>query len=226
MTARNATGELFAPEYPPAYPEGFSHHSRILDLPAQAALVRAVADALPATPFFQPRMPRTGTPTSVVMLNFGPLGWVSSRREGYRYQPLHPDTREPWRPIPRIMLDLWERLTDWPAPPECCLVNWYRPSRAARMGPHVDRDEAAADAPILGVSLGDTATFRLGNLARGGRTIPVELRSGDAVVMAGPSRRRHHAVSRVAYGTSALLPEGHFPGGGRLNLTLRRVTPL
>ena len=211
--------------FPPDHPPGFSHCASRLDIAEQRALVEAVAEALPTTPFFQPRMPRTGTPTSVVMTNFGSLGWVSDREGGYRYQPRHPETDAPWRPIPEVMLGLWQEFTDWPDLPECCLVNWYQPERAARMGAHVDRDELAVSAPILGVSLGDSATFRLGGLERGGKTLGVPLRSGDVVVMAGESRRRYHAVSRVDYGSSALLPEAVFPGGGRLNLTLRRVMP-
>ena len=207
------------------FPPGFSHYASRLGLAEQRELVEAVVEALPTTPFFQPRMPRTGTPTSVVMTNFGSLGWVSDRVGGYRYQERHPETGEAWRPIPELMLGLWRELTDWPDPPECCLVNWYRPERMAKMGAHVDRDEMAVDAPILGVSLGDDATFRLGGLERGGKTLGVPLRSGDVVVMAGESRRRYHAVSRVDYGSSALLPESVFPGGGRLNLTLRRVMP-
>ena len=211
-----------------SHPPGFAHLPLHFDTAAQRALVDAVVAALPDAPFFQPRMPRTGVPTSVVMTNLGPLGWVSDREGGYRYQPRHPDTGAPWPAMPDALLDLWREATDWPDPPECCLVNWYRPVSVtggpARMGAHVDNDEAAVGAPIVGVSLGDDATFRLGGLARGGRTLGVALSSGDVVVMAGEARRRYHAVSRVDYGSSALLPEAHFPGGGRINLTMRRVT--
>jgi alkylated DNA repair protein (DNA oxidative demethylase) len=38
-------------------------------------------------------------------------------------------------------------------------------------------------------------------------------------VLGGPSRRSHHGVDRILPGTSTLLPKG-----GRINLTLRRVT--
>ena len=205
------------------WPDGFSHLPLHFDAPAQAALVAEVARAVEAAPFFQPRMPGSGTPTSVVMSNFGPLGWVASR-SGYRYQETHPDTGAPWPAMPRGLLELWRDVTDWPDPPQCCLINWYREDRDARMGYHVDADEEAADAPIVSVSLGDAATYRLGNLTRGGRTLGVMLLSGDVVVLAGESRRRFHAVTKVDWGSSALLPGAAFPGGGRLNLTLRRVT--
>jgi alkylated DNA repair protein (DNA oxidative demethylase) len=45
------------------------------------------------------------------------------------------------------------------------------------------------------------------------------LRSGDVVVLGGDSRLRFHGVDRILPGTSDLVP-----GGGRINLTLRRVT--
>ena len=182
-----------------------------------------VCAALDAAPFYQPRMPRMGTPTSVVMSNLGELGWVSSRDEGYRYQPTHPETGKPWPAMPEALLKLWRDVTDWPDLPECCLVNWYAPHRNARMGYHVDADEEAVNAPIVSVSLGDPATYRVGGPERGGPTQGVKLLSGDVVVMAGQARRCHHAVTKVFWHDSALLPQSHFPGGGRLNLTLRRV---
>jgi len=109
-------------------------------------------------------------------------------------------------------------VTDYPAPPECCLANLYR--GAARMGLHQDRDEAALNAPVLSLSLGDDALFRIGGTARKGPTQSIKLRSGDLLMFGGPARLAFHGVDRVTEGTSSLIP-----GGGRLNLTLRRVTP-
>ena len=87
------------------------------------------------------------------------------------------------------------------------------------MGLHQDRDEQDFDAPVLSVSLGDTALFRVGGATRKGPTRSFELKSGDVVVLGGESRLRYHGIDRVLPGTSDLLPEG-----GRFNLTLRRVT--
>ena len=101
--------------------------------------------------------------------------------------------------------------------PEACLVNYYGPT--ARLGLHRDADEDAREAPILSLSLGDTALFRVGGPERKSPTRPVRLGSGDAVVLEGPSRHWFHGVDRILPGTSRLLPEG-----GRFNLTLRRVT--
>lgn len=200
------------------FPPGFSHHPFYFDAAQQAALIEQIRDGVATAPFFQPRMPGTGQPTSVVMSNFGPLGWVAGK-DGYRYQPTHPITQKPWPALPQTLLDLWDDLTDYPHPPECCLINWYRQDRDARMGYHIDNDEAAVGAPIVSVSLGDPATYRLGNHERGGKTLGLKLMSGDIVVLAGESRRRFHAVTKIFWGESALVPNG-----GRINLTLRRVT--
>ena len=102
--------------------------------------------------WFQPTMPRSGRPMSVRMCNLGPLGWLTDR-QGYRYQATHPDTGLPWPPLPPALLELWDELTGWPAPPQACLVNLYRGD--AKMGLHQDRDEQALTAPVLSVSLGD-----------------------------------------------------------------------
>ena len=83
--------------------------------------------------------------------------------------------------------------------PECCLVNWY--DADARMGMHQDRDEADFDQPVVSISLGDDARFRIGNVDRGGKTESVVLRSGDVVVMGGAARLRHHGVDRIMPGT-------------------------
>jgi len=198
---------------------GLTLLSGFFDPSAQARLVAVLREAA-AAPFFTPTMPRTGKPFSVRMTNLGPLGWVSDRG-GYRYQPAHPVTGEPWPPIPEMVLDVWRRVAGYSHDPEACLVNYYAPG--ARMGLHQDRDEEEFDAPVVSISLGDACRFRVGGTARGGPTRSLKLSSGDVVVLAGASRLAFHGVDRVYPGTSTLLA-GWFPDGGRLNLTLRRVT--
>lgn len=194
---------------------GLRHISGYLDRAEQEALAAELRRCLRAAPLFTPRMPRTGKLFSVRMTNLGPLGWVSDV-DGYRYQPHHPDTGRPWPPIPERLLAAWTELSQYPHPPEACLVNWYEPS--ARMGLHQDRDEAEFDAAVVSLSLGDTAVFRVGGLDRKDRTRSLKLQSGDAFVFGGPARLVFHGIDRLVPGTSTLLPEG-----GRINLTLRRV---
>jgi alkylated DNA repair protein (DNA oxidative demethylase) len=188
-----------------------------LDRTAQAALLAAVRIALDRAPLYTPRMPKTGRPLSVRMTNCGPLGWVTDQARGYRYQPTHPETGAPWPPIPELLMDAWKALARYPHPPEACLINWYGPE--AKMGLHQDRDEDDLAAPVVSLSLGDTGLFRIGGTRRSDPTRTVRLASGDAVVLGGEARLAFHGVDRILPGTSTLLPEG-----GRINLTMRRVT--
>jgi alkylated DNA repair protein (DNA oxidative demethylase) len=196
--------------------DGFRFHPGHLDPDGQRALLAAVLDVVRQAPFFRPLMPRTGRPFTVRMTNCGPLGWVSDRT-GYRYQPTHPLTGAPWPPIPDPVLGIWRRVSGYPHLPQACLVNLYR--EGAKLGLHRDADEADLGAPVVSVSLGDTAVFRLGGLERAGATRTLKLRSGDVLVLGGASRLAYHGIDRIHPGTSQLID-----GGGRINLTLRRVT--
>jgi alkylated DNA repair protein (DNA oxidative demethylase) len=188
-----------------------------LDHSAQEALLEAVMTRVAAAPFYRPTMPGSGAPLSVEMTNFGPLGWVTDQAHGYRYEARHPVSGAPWPEIPASLLALWADTTAYPTPPEACLVNLYR--ETARMGLHRDADEQAVDAPVLSVSLGDTAHFRFGGLSRRGATTSLKLNSGDVLMFGGPARMMYHGVDRILAGSSNLIP-----GGGRINLTLRRVS--
>jgi len=192
---------------------GFRLWPGALDAAAQQALLDQVLAAAEDAPFYRPVTPG-GRPFSVEMTGMGPLAWVSDRA-GYRYQPTHPVTDAPWPRMPQALLDLWDALTGWPVPPDACLVNLYRLD--AKMGLHQDRDEADLSAPVLSVSLGDTAMFRIGP-AEGGRTRSLKLASGDVCALTGPARLARHGIDRLLAGSSQLIP-----AGGRINLTLRRA---
>jgi DNA oxidative demethylase len=200
----------------PVAPSGLQFHPGYLDRARQQALLAELRRIFAAAPLFTPRMPRSGRPFSVRMSNCGPLGWVSDE-SGYRYQPTHPVTGRPWPPMPDMLLAMWNDLAGYPAPPQACLINYYGP--AAKMGLHQDRDEEDFAAPVVSLSLGDCCLFRVGGLKRSDPTRSVRLSSGDAVVLGGETRLAFHGVDRIEPGTSALLPEG-----GRLNLTMRRVS--
>src|SRR5690606_21645591 len=124
---------------------GLIYHPDYLDRAAQEKLLAAVREVARAAPLYTPRMPRTGKPFSVRMTNCGLLGWVSDER-GYRYQPTHPETGEPWPAVPDQVLRAWADLSAHPHPPDACLINFYGP--AARMGLHQDKDEETFDAPV------------------------------------------------------------------------------
>jgi alkylated DNA repair protein (DNA oxidative demethylase) len=214
LASRKHRSELTPADFPP----GFRLVSGALSGTEQRSLLGEIQNVMLSAPLFQPRMPRTGKPFSVQMTNCGSLGWVSDKEHGYRYQPLHLTTGKPWPPIPGKLLELWQTYTAAAGLPEACLINVY-PARA-RMGSHRDADENEPRAPVLSVSLGDDAVFHVGGLQRSDPKVRVVLHSGDVCVLGGLSRFAYHGIDRILPGTSGLIP-----GGGRINLTLRRVTP-
>jgi len=195
---------------------GLCYYPGYLDRDGQAALLAALDEVFAAAPPFTPRMPKSGRPFTVRMSNCGPLGWISDEN-GYRYEPTHPATGRPWPPMPGMLIAIWHDLADYPHAPEACLINFYGP--AAKMGLHQDRDEQDSAAPVVSLSLGDSCLFRVGGLKRNDPTRSVRLNSGDAFVLGGNARLVFHGVDRIYPGTSTLLA-----GGGRINLTMRRVT--
>jgi alkylated DNA repair protein (DNA oxidative demethylase) len=200
------------------FPKGIRHIPGYLDRERQEALVEAIRQVVAEAPLYTPVMPRSGQPMSVRMTNCGSLGWVTDQERGYRYQPTHPVTGRPWPPVPSILIDIWNETSGTDIQPEACLVNYYGPD--AKMGLHQDKDEKELSAPVLSISLGDACLFRVGGIRREERTISFRLESGDIVIIGGENRLAFHGVDRIYPGTSALLKRE-----GRINLTLRRVTP-
>ena len=204
------------PVIPSCETHGLTYYRSYVDRADQQAISDDILSAITEAPFFTPVMPRTGRPFTVRMTNLGALGWVSDRG-GYRYQRTHPETQKPWQPIPERVLAIWRAVAGYPHDPEACLVNYYR--EGARMGLHRDEDEEDFSAPVVSISLGDTAIFRIGGKERSGPTDTLKLCSGDVLVLGGESRFFFHGIDRILAGTSTLLKDG-----GRINLTLRRVT--
>lgn len=198
-------------------PQGIRHIPDFLDRQQQEALVESIRAVVAEAPLFVPAMPRTGKPMSVRMTNCGPLGWVTDKERGYRYQPNHPVTGKPWPAMPDVLLEIWRTVSGTSKEPEACLVNFYDDD--ARMGLHQDRDEKDLETPVVSISLGDACLFRVGGTERSGGTLSFKLSSGDVVVLGGEGRLAFHGVDKIYPNTSTLLKNG-----GRINLTLRRVT--
>ncbi|MEO0389947.1 MAG: alpha-ketoglutarate-dependent dioxygenase AlkB [Pseudomonadota bacterium] len=193
---------------------GFEIYRGLLDGPAQVSLLDDVRAIVRAAPFVQPDVPRGGK-MSVRMTSAGDVGWTADR-SGYRYADTHP-SGVAWPPIPPRVLAIWATATGLKRSPDSCLVNYY--GADARMGMHQDKDEASYQWPVLSISLGDDALFRIGSPTRGGKTESLWLASGDVVVMGGEARLTYHGVDRLRFGSSRLLPKG-----GRINLTCRVAT--
>lgn len=185
-----------------------------LDRAAQEVMVEEIRNVAKTAPFRQPLTP-WGKPMSVRMTAAGRFGWHTDRK-GYRYIDAHPDGMD-WPPVPTSVLKVWSDLVSDTRAPDCCLVNYY--AEKAKMGLHQDKDEADFDWPVLSISLGDTAVFRVGGLARTDPTERVMLESGDVAILEGDARLAFHGIDRIRAGSSTLLKDG-----GRINLTCRVVT--
>jgi DNA oxidative demethylase len=192
---------------------GFEILKGRIDPSRQREMLAAVETVMEAAPPFSPMTP-WGKPMRVRMTSAGRYGWFSDRR-GYRYIDQHPSGL-PWPPIPEPVLAEWRALVSAERQPDCCLVNHY--PEGARMGLHRDADEADFSWPVLSISLGDPALFRMGGRERTDPTTSVLLESGDVVLIGGEARLAYHGIDRIRFGRSSLLP-----GGGRINLTLRVV---
>lgn len=179
-------------------------------------LCRILADG--AVPMYTPTV-RGGRKMSVGMLCLG-KHWNGLT---YQYEDRRSDFDGLAVPeIPPRLADIARTAAadaDFAIQPDLCIMNYY--GAGAKMGVHQDKDERpetlAAGIPIVSVSLGDEARFVVGGLSRRDATFPVMLKSGDVLVMGGPSRLRYHGVTRILPGTA---PQG--TGPGRFNLTFRQ----
>lgn len=192
---------------------GFLIYKGFLDRSVQEDLVSEARVIAGTAPFFAPVTAR-GQKMSVRMTSAGQLGWISDR-SGYRYEANHPNGVA-WPAIPEVVFDVWRAVADTSRLPDSCLINFY--GEGARMGLHQDKDEGDFRWPVVSISLGDDALFRMGNPTRGGKTESIWLSSGDVVVMGGEARLSYHGIDRIRFKSASLLPNG-----GRINLTLRAV---
>lgn len=182
-----------------------------LDRVAQEALREDLLALVQNAPF-QRYETAGGRKMSVRMTAAGALGWMTDR-SGYRYEATQTDGRA-WPEIPDAVLAVWREVSGVERDPDSCLVNFY--GEGARMGLHQDRDETDHRWPVVSISLGDDALFRVGTNERGGPTKSVWLKSGDVAVLADAARLVFHGIDRIKFGSSDLLRHS-----GRINLTLR-----
>ncbi len=211
---KKASGMVKMQEVSPLNLRGMQVFKGLLTPEEQGRLVDDLRAVVREVPLFHPVTP-SGKPMSVRMTSAGQFGWITDAK-GYRYSKAHP-SGQGWPAIPEMALKVWSKVSGATRAPETCLINFY--DAGAKMGLHQDRDEQDFTQPVVSISLGDEALFRVGNETRGGKTESLWLASGDVVVMGGASRLLYHGIDRVKPQSSALLPKG-----GRINLTLRVVT--
>lgn len=132
---------------------------------------------------------------------------------------------------------------------QAAISNYY--SAGDTLAPHTDHSERDLAAPLVSVSFGCSAIFLIGGCDREAPATPVWIRSGDVVVLSGPSRLAYHSVPRVVAGTAPPALQGDglarmqaemgagedawtgqehellaaFLQAGRVNLNVRQVLP-
>lgn len=178
------------------------------------SILKRIDDIQDKTPFFKPVMPNSNKEFSVKITNFGKYGWVSDKKNGYHYRQDHPISKQRWTPIPEEILDIWHALSKKDLEPDCCLVNHY--NLKAKMGLHIDNDEKDFSYPVLSISIGASALFRIGGLKRSDKTKSLKLHHGDVLIMSGKSRLIYHGIDKI-------YPNSQFDY--RINLTLRKIFP-
>ncbi|KGA31276.1 DNA oxidative demethylase AlkB [Pectobacterium odoriferum] len=214
--------DLFADEAPRRWTETLAPGAVILrgraydDAPMLLAALNAVTARAPLRNMVTPG----GFVMSVAMSNCGPLGWVTDER-GYRYTAQDPLSGEPWPVMPEAFFQLAKQAANEAGfadfEPDACLINRY--DVGTRMSLHQDKNERDFRQPIVSVSLGLSATFLFGGMARSDKAQRVPLTHGDVVVWGGESRLYFHGILPLKSGS---VPEG-MSDECRFNLTFRKA---
>jgi len=182
----------------------------------QTAPLMTLIESLQSVSNFRHMSVPGGKRMSVAMTNCGDVGWVSDK-SGYRYDTIDPQTGNRWPDMPAAFAKLATQASELagfgPFEPDCCLINRYQPG--TRLSLHKDSDETNFDHPIVSVSIGASARFAVGGLARKDKTEGLMLHDGDVLVWGGASRLIHHGVGspRSELNNDQL----------RFNLTFRRA---
>lgn len=91
---------------------------------------------------------------------------------------------------------------------EAAIVNYYNLKQ--QMGGHRDDLEFDFTKPVVSISLGLPAIFLLGGTTRNESPLPVLVRPGDVMLLAGKSRLAYHGMAKVIPNLDEDLPSGAY----------------
>ncbi|GLV36041.1 AlkB [Carabus blaptoides fortunei] len=78
---------------------------------------------------------------------------------------------------------------------EAAIVNYYHMN--STLSGHTDHSEKNLDAPLISISLGQTAIFLIGGPTEDFPALPIFVESGDIIIMSKESRLCYHAVPKI-----------------------------
>src|SRR4051794_19973061 len=129
----------FQPSFIEELPQGFRLIRGMVEPATQTRMVELVRELCRKAPLITPRT-RFGTSFKLQITSWGEWGWISDER-GYRYERLHPVTKEPWPKIPdevKMVMMAASREASYPGfDLQSVLVNFYD-REAGKLGHHQD----------------------------------------------------------------------------------------
>jgi alkylated DNA repair protein (DNA oxidative demethylase) len=203
---------------------GFEHHRDYLSIARQKTLLEACRRVAHVEPLWTPKFAGKGFLVDFALqnTNCGKYGWLGDA-SGFRYTTMSRSRpTDPWPTIPREILEVVHDL----APglrAENCLINHYSGPKS-HLGMHQDKTERNRTAPIVSISLGQTAIFQIGGLRREDPVTKVALHTGDVIVMGGGldgARNAFHGIECLIPGFDHNKLEMKY--AARVNITVRQV---
>lgn len=144
---------------------------------------------------FQPIDPDVHKPFPLNQFLNKKLRWMTIGGQYDWTRKVYPDAKPP--DFPHECKTLIESL--FPLKAEAAIVNLYSPGDTLSL--HRDVSEQC-DCPLASISIGCDALFTVGlSTETGIKVATIRLRSGDALLMSGPSRYAWHGVPKVLAGT-------------------------
>ncbi len=140
----------------------------------------------------------TGKPMSVRMTNCGPLGWVTDKERGYRYQATSSrSTGKPWPADPAELLDIWHEVSDYRQaarrPASSISIRTRRRWACIRTRTRQDSGRAGR----VDLARQQLPVPRRRPVAQRSAHCPSSSSSGDVVVLGGEGRLCFHGVDRI-----------------------------
>jgi alkylated DNA repair protein (DNA oxidative demethylase) len=200
-------------------PDGITILREYLTREQQELFIEKSRQAAKQAPLLYPRM-RRGNLFHVRVTSVGQCGWWSDEQRGFGYVKHHPETQQPFPPMPADFRALAVRAAAEVGcnfEPDTCLINFYDIGDG-RLGLHQDENERDRTQPIVTVSLGDSCIFEVGGETRSVKPQEIRLDSGDVLIMYEKGRMLYHGVKEIIPCTSNILKNG-----GRVSLTLRKA---